>query len=545
MQKALLFSLFTLAASLVRIYASTGEFVAQESPRKPNTKSIDNENVAFAMRDFTGLGIRPDLPRSSNANEDDNLKRPPTNQDTYLIRMLWIRHGLSCANVLDECHDDAAIVNSTLDASFRRKIDRLLRANSAGLQVDWDWGMKPRGWLDARGELSSDCALKLKGLEPLLSDGVNGRLEGALGHDGDVIRLHDLYQDPALTSCSLHQSQRAGLALQQLLQSREWALDAVASSTLLRAAQTAIHMFGRGSGAVLQLPYIDERAPAAMTALQLDNSPGSARQQRRRLKGYGRVDSGLVTPTLLRRAFPRGAHDFERFKAFAAMHFLPRLLKEPGAAAQLGAIASAFAAAPDIAFAPRTSVPQNGDESVLEINRKKTKTRYRQGPEIAASEVAALETVGAFTRVVTIAVVGHGAMIRKHCLGEAVAAQLNCTASSKCGSEGRVEPNVKANNNAVYEKLLTVSVTRAEDTSVLLREAAGDCPLVMDAPTRAVSMAQTSARDLATCDEPFDVKPFLHLTENNGTDAPFSTSSCEAAADDADAFPMALEVTLD
>jgi len=113
---------------------------------------------------------------------------------------------------------------------------------------------------------------------------------------------------------------------------------------------------------------------------------------------------------------------------------------------------------------------QTGVEPILEVNRKKMKKQYRQGPEIAASEVSALEAAGAFTRVVTVAVVGHGAMIRKHCLGGAVAAQLNCTASSKCGSEGRVEPKVKANNNAVYEKLLTVAVTRGQvGTSVLLR----------------------------------------------------------------------------
>jgi len=328
MHKSLLVSLLTLVASLVGIYASAGEAIAQEPLRESNKEALDSNSQILDSHGLTGLGIRTEVPRSAKSYEDENFEQPPTSQDTYLIRMLWIRHGLSCANVLDDCHDDATIVNSTLDASFRRKIDRLLKVNSAGLQVDWDWGMKPRGWLDARGEPSLDCALKLKGLKPLLSDGLTSRLEGALGFDGDVIRLHDLYQDPALTSCSLHQSQRAGLAFQQLLRSRKWALDAVASSTLLRAAQTAIHMFGRSSEVMLQLPYIDERAPAAMTAIQLDNLPGSARQQRRRLKEHGKVDSGLVTPTLLRRAFPRGAHDFERFKAFAAMHLLPLLLSQ-------------------------------------------------------------------------------------------------------------------------------------------------------------------------------------------------------------------------
>jgi hypothetical protein len=330
--------------------------------------------------------------------------------------------------------------------------------------------------------------------------------------------------------------------LQHLLASRNWHLDKIASSTLLRAAQTAVHMFG---GPVLQLPYLDERAPAAMTALQLDNAPGPARQQRRRLLVRDAVDSSLVVPSLLRRAFPRGAHDFERFKAFAAMHLLPLLLQAPGAAAQRGAVAAALSAAPAAALAPSAAWPLTGDAATLVVGRKKNKKWYRQGPAIAAAEVAALEAAGAFTRVLTVAVVGHGAMIRKHCLAGAVAAELNCTAALGCGSDGRIEPNVKANNNAVYEKLMTVAVTRADEsgTSVVLREASGDCRLLMDAPTRAASMARTSARDLAACDDPFDVAPFIErLHVEHGA---IGATACEAAADAAGVFPFTHEVTLE
>jgi hypothetical protein len=78
-------------------------------------------------------------------------------------------------------------------------------------------------------------------------------------------------------------------------------------------------------GSVVQLPFIDERAPAAMTAVQLDNAPSSVRAQRMRLlKGNikaSTVDGALVerrwAQTVLRGrrgAYPRGAHDWERFK---------------------------------------------------------------------------------------------------------------------------------------------------------------------------------------------------------------------------------------
>ena len=116
-----------------------------------------------------------------------------------LVRMLWIRHGLSCANVLDKCVTaPEALPNVT--TQLRRSLTKTLRGaklEGGRAAIDWEWGIQPRGWVDAREETTTDCALKLKDLAPWQSD--TARVEGALGIDGDVIRLHDLYQDPSLT----------------------------------------------------------------------------------------------------------------------------------------------------------------------------------------------------------------------------------------------------------------------------------------------------------------------------------------------------------
>ncbi len=109
---------------------------------------------------------------------------------------------------------------------------------------------------------------------------------------------------------------------------------------------------------------------------------------------------------------------------------------------------------------------------------------------------------------------------------------------------------VRANNNAVYEKLFWVERTRGRRRgrsrgpgSVTLREAAGDCRLVLDAPTREASMRRAAPRDLASCADPFDVQPFLALLDAAGLAAVAGggdggRTGCEAVADDPGAFPV-------
>jgi hypothetical protein len=227
---------------------------------------------------------------------------------------------------------------------------------------------------------------------------------------------------------------------------------------------------------------------------------------------------------------------------------------------------------------------------------------------LVVCKVAALEAGGVhFADVLTLAVVGHGAMIRKHCMGDAVAAEsaeANCSASGNvCSSSSsakalrgsQVEPTVRANNNAVYEKLFVVEITdsassgggvrtgagegpsssqskyksrpRSIGTMTMLREVLGDCRLVMDAPTRQQAMKSPQARDLASCTLPFDVRPFLMLWPSSSSSSSSSplfsfssarsgrggssevgqeggpasrqvTTPCEAAADVPGAYPI-------
>ena len=541
---------------------------------------------------------------TSTLQPEDDCEGPAV--QSFLIRMIWIRHGLSCANALDDCHTDGANLTS-IDPQLARSIDGALRAATPGVSIDWAWGVRPKGWVDARGDVATDCALRVAGLPRQLPDG-SERLSGVLGFDGDVVRLHDLYQDPALTTCSTFQSRRAGAALRAFLAAQRWGVDLVASSTLLRAAQTAMHMFPGAH--VVQLPFIDERAPAAMTALQLDNAPMTDRAQRARLQdgassgASGTVDGGLLAKRLLERrrsTYPRGAHDFDKFKAVVANQLLPDLLRARASGAQ--ATIAAMPAAPQrdavVARALAAARPadlraggvgvvlaRRGRAGLFTVPRGATaataappgRTLYRQGPAIGRAEAAALEKAG--TPVLNFAVVGHGAMIRRHCLADAVAAEVaearaNCTlgaaagggGSGPCGdvgSDGRVEPNARANNNAAYEKLFVVDVSvpdrsssgggggggggaagGAADAVVVLREVAGDCPVIMDAPSRAESMRSPMRGDLASCTLPFDVRPFLALGGDAlGGGARASdvegrpATACEAAADAPGAFPV-------
>ena len=580
------------------------------------TLAIFIKGVAISTATRTSAVARSNgLAVASSDNSSIGSKR-------ILVRMLWVRHGLSCANVLDECSKDPAVTkkmsSSAANRKWRRTVEKVLAENDEDLRIDWEWGLKPRGWIDARGDVSPDCVLRLQGLPAVLlmnhssvdknkksvmescSENTRrqpGRLEGALGYDGDVIRLHDLYQDPALTTCSIYQSRVAGSEFRKFLRRQGWSLDLVASSTLLRAAQTAYHMFiehGRENRddalvtnlphdnisesfhhtKIVQLPFINERAPAAMTAIQFDNTPGSAKQQRQRINRDVDVDSTFISKakkqqwaefisrvlkwnhiTATSVKYPRDGHDWERFKAFLALELLPALAPE------LSTDSTQSNSSPSrLGFSPRKGIADaifNAEATRLGVVDDDSSVRddlsivgyvYRQGPGMRQEDIAMLEESSGFDRTLTIAVVGHGAMIRKHCLREAVTAMEGKSASV----EGRVESKVKANNNAVYEKLFVIErrTVQSNDTmttgrgEIILREALGDCALIMDAPTREKSMEVIAKSDVESCSLPFDVTPFLNVKSvgtgsgEGGDERKSSSTECEATADTYNAFPI-------
>ena len=359
-----------------------------------------------------------------------------TSTSRTLVRMLWVRHGLSCANVLDKCLEDSDVVGNfsnfaTGEAAreWRSEVDAALQRGAVGAggeawykgaSVDWEWGIRPRGWGDARGLEVPDCVVRLTNMPPGPfegggeGDGAGGRAPGVVAADGDLVRLHDIYRDPSLTTCSIHQSRRAGAALRSFLREQGIKLDLVGSSTLLRAAQTAYHMFleewdGSGGGgvqamsgpewSVVQLPYIDERAPEGMSTIQLDNMPMPAEEQTARLlrdvNAYAQhrrpaavgtngtaaaaggrddggvpippVDGSLVRPEVKAKrglfggkkgkgagqtgGHPRGRHDWDRFKAFLALELLPNIEARPAMVPD-AVLAAAIEAAPAEVLAP-------------------------------------------------------------------------------------------------------------------------------------------------------------------------------------------------
>ena len=150
--------------------------------------------------------------------------------------------------------------------------------------------------------------------------------------------------------------------------------------------------------------------------------------------------------------------------------------------------------------------------------------------------------------------------MRKHCLQDAT--MRAAAKDPRSGDKGWEPTNVKANNNAVYEKLLVVESTLTTETeaavtvevvseggtdeasvtqtvTTVLSEASGDCPIVMDAPKRADVMRATVAADLISCDAPFEVLPFVETdprAEAEDRANPLSPSTCEASADAPGAF---------
>ena len=456
-----------------------------------------------------------------------------------LLRVLWIRHGLSCANVLSECTTNQTVA-SALSATLLPLLEDELRAAPPPQALPGDErpdlaraALDPRLGIVARdgaaAEAKTDCAVRVvpdpadvrrrRAGGGAAGGGAAGGGDAGGGDAGDgafFLRVHDLYQDPVLTDCAVYQSRAAGRALRALLRRERAAggvfadpaappdgVALVGSSTLARATSTAQFMFepealDERARVVHQLPYLVERwtTPDGATPLQQDNAP--------------------PPPADAARFFANGRHgrnasDWARFVVFAARELVPALVPALGA---FGGGAGTATAGPPLARA-----------AMLDAARD------------------AARGGGGATVVKTIAVVGHGEMIRDVC------------------ALGR---GPKPPNNAAYEKLLLLrypSATRNGGSggapapppvgeSVTTHDLAEPCLRVMGAPRAAeVSISAgvgggaapyaLAARDIAACTEPFAVAPLLGLGGDLGGEpaaAARGRTDCEAAADAERAF---------
>merc|ERR1712032_158701 len=122
------------------------------------------------------------------------------------------------------------------------------------------------------------------------------------------------------------------------------------------------------------------------------------------------------------------------------------------------------------------------------------------GPTFTKAEYERLEAAE-----VNIVVVGHNQMMMEYC------------------QQGQPP---KPNNNAVLEKLFIVNRTLLHSDGgavTMLRELAGRCAKVMDAPDGKVSMSQLLQADVSTCTEPFEVAKFIGATPG---EAPSGGTPC-------------------
>lgn len=258
---------------------------------------------------------------------------------------------------------------------------------------------------------------------------------------------------------------------------------------------------------VAPLPYMTERAPRGLTALQADNMPMEVEEQTKMLEGvYG--DRLPINPTYAQE-WPRYAQQFEKFKAFLAAKILPAAggfdWAEPPTTVFKEALERGL---------PETMRHEDHGKSGISFGWKGGS--YTTGPSFTKDEWEHWES-----REVNIAVVGHNQMMMEYC------------------QQGELP---KPNNNAVLEKLLFLEAsTDLDDPSSLnrlvLRELGDKCALVMDAPNGADSMKALVEADVATCTTPFQVSKFLGLQAGGaGEDTP-----CVRLAAKEDAFEIMQE----
>jgi len=201
------------------------------------------------------------------------------------IRLFWVRHGLSCANVMDKCALQPPASDELIPEAEAAL--RLIPGYGAAA-LDRTFGMKPatnEGWL------TTGCTIKV------VAD------KKGPAQDGAVVRVHDLYTDPALTSCAREQSVQAGSSFISWLRRKDIKVSFVGSSFLMRAVETAHHMFRvpcEGSGMsncsqvfdgvdgklppITPVPYMTERSPPGLTSIQRDNTPRGIHEQEDMLK---------------------------------------------------------------------------------------------------------------------------------------------------------------------------------------------------------------------------------------------------------------------
>jgi len=401
------------------------------------------------------------------------------------IRLFWVRHGLSCANVMDKCALQPPASDELIPEAEAAL--RLIPGYGAAA-LDRTFGMKPatnEGWL------TTGCTIK-----------VAADKKGP-AQDGAVVRVHDLYTDPALTSCAREQSVQAGSSFISWLRRKDIKVSFVGSSFLMRAVETAHHMFRvpcKGSGMsncsqvfdgvdgklppITPVPYMTERSPPGLTSIQRDNTPRGIHEQEDMLKKNAK--GALHMNTSYAETWPRLAQQYEKFKAFLAMVLVPSLDDNFGFTFPQSFRSQDFQQVLEAQLPQEMHPADHGKPVSLSWEGG----GYKTGDAFSKSEYASLRAPE-----VNVVIVGHNQMMSEYCLAP--------------------EFQPKPNNNAVLEKLFILELPKQHDASqvAIMRELRGKCHKVMDAPSMESSRRELAVQDVASCTTPFPVAHYLHLVD--------------------------------
>lgn len=407
--------------------------------------------------------------------------RPPkVGRRLVKVRLFWIRHGLSCANVMDKCSKGPGQSKQLLP-----KVEHALRLvpGYETAKLNHSFGLK------AATATEGDCTVAVEA--PNLTP-------GQVGKKGAIIRVHDLYTDPLLTDCSRRQSIQAGRSFIKWLRKKRIKVHFAGSSFLMRALQTAYGMlrapcgetegldcdavFRRRSSVLAPIPYMTERAPPGITSFQQDNIPRSFEEQQQMIdKVYNKT---LEVNSSFAWSWPRYAQHYEKFKAFLAVIIVPSVSK-----------VVSWKVPPTDVF--RTSLETDLPETMHPEDRGKATVtvqwpggEYVTGKDFNKSEYKSLKAPE-----LNFVIVGHNQMMSEYCLAP--------------------DYLPKPNNNAILEKLFILELPdkAVGFQRIKMRELGGKCALVMDAPSKEESFSDLATADVTNCSSPFRVADFLKLKD--------------------------------
>mmetsp|Transcript_106241 Transcript_106241/g.317430 ORF Transcript_106241/g.317430 Transcript_106241/m.317430 type:complete len:464 (+) Transcript_106241:81-1472(+) len=443
----------------------------------------------------------------SRINSRDVELAPNKSPRMLKVRLFWVRHGLSCANVIDsKCAAGDSSDRNGLVAELASALKAMPGYSEASLNASF-------GHRGVRSRTAREtCTVEVVGSE----------LEaGRQGPGGAIVRVHDLYRDPALSDCARRQSLIAGRVFIGALRSRGIPIDFVGSSFLMRAFETAYGMFVRpckleagqlcegvldDDVRVTPVPYMTERAPKGLTAMQADNTPRSFEEQARMLQElYGEslaVDSRFAT------TWPRLGQQWEKFKAFLAMVLVPSLSKSPEEMVRPDQ--QEFMAKLEEQLGEEMHHEHHGQEAIsVEFDGGS----YSTGAPLTKAEYDSIDAPE-----LNLAVVGHNQMMWEYCLQHPAVSW-------------------RPNNNAVLEKLFLLEVPGQGDSpSTVLRELMDNCAMLMEGPSKSTSMASLVESDVASCTAPFAAN---HFIKSPPEQSPGEQSACVRASSP-EAYPVRL-----